>query len=362
MTEHRIAAVQKLMREQGIDYILLAPTPNMFYLTGLKTSPDERLQLVIVPKTGIPQVLLPEMYREAAGEIRGDFNLHTWADHENPVHLAEKLVGAVDNGMVAADQKMWTGHFLSIKPIFDGCRFVDANRVMSEVRVIKDAGELKLLGDAGELADQVMEMAAPEIREGLSEKELALFIESRIKSLGADGISFSPIVASGPNASSPHHIPGDRQFKKGDFIYMDFGAIIDGYCSDITRTFCLGKASERGKEVHRAVRNANEKGFYAVAEGIPCEDVDRAARGVIDNAGYGDYFIHRTGHGIGLDYHEDPYIVEGNGVLLRQGMVFSIEPGIYLPGELGVRIEDIVAVTDEGPVRFNNFPRGLIEL
>ncbi|NLJ99692.1 MAG: aminopeptidase P family protein [Clostridia bacterium] len=350
------------MRDNNVDYMLLAPTPNMFYLTGLETSPDERLQLLIVPGEGPLEVVIPEMYAETAEEKGDKFNLHTWADHENPVEIVGDIVRAEEGGAIAVDQKMWAGHFLSIKPLFQGCSFVDANLIMSPARVIKDSRELELLKEAGELADQVMELAAQEIRVGLMERELVLFIENKLKTLGAEGLSFSPIVASGPNASSPHHIPGDRQFEKGDFIVLDFGGKVGGYCSDITRTFCIGEASNKAKQVHRIVQEANEKGYFASTAGTPCEDVDRAAREVIDQAGYGEYFIHRTGHGIGLDCHEDPYIVEGNITLLEQGMTFSIEPGIYLPGEMGVRIEDIAAVTEEGPVRFNNFPRGLIEL
>ncbi|SHI32250.1 M24 family metallopeptidase [Desulfofundulus thermosubterraneus] len=357
----RVARVQQLMGRKGIDYLVLAPTANMFYLTGLKTVADERLQVAVLPAEGPLTLVLPEMYKEYAAKIHGHYRLLTWPDHQDPVELVMAAV-TTKQGRVAVDEKMWAGHFLSIMRAFSGFQFVAARDVMSEVRVCKDETELTLLEQAGKLVDRVMGEVLKEMREGVTEKELALFIENTIKALGAEDISFKPIVASGPNGSLPHHITGDRKLQKGDFIVLDFGAVVGGYCSDITRTFCLGKATPEGKEVYRVVQEANELGFQSAREGVPCGDVDRAARSLISRAGYGDYFIHRTGHGIGLDYHEDPYLVEGNTTPLRQGMVFSVEPGIYLPGKLGVRIEDIVAVTSDGPIRLNNFPRELIEI
>lgn len=357
----RLANVKKLMFEENIDYLVLAPTTNMFYLTGLKTVADERLQVAVLPAEGPITLILPEMYGETAKEIRVCHQLLTWADNQNPVDLVRAAVAGRE-GRVAVDDRMWAGHLLQIMQAFSGFQFVAAQKIMGRARVGKDQIELSLLKLSGELADAVMKEVMQEIKVGITEKQLAAFIANRIKVLGGDDISFQPIVASGPNGALPHHHPGDRKFEQGDFIVVDFGALLQGYCSDITRTFCLGKASEESKKIYLAVQEANEAGFQAVSNGVACQNVDKAARDAIKRAGYGNYFIHRTGHGIGLDYHEEPYLVAGNLTPLRPGMVFSVEPGIYLAGRMGVRIEDIVALTEDGPRRFNNFPRELIEL
>lgn len=357
----RVKRVRQIMAEKDIDYLVLAPSANMLYLTGLKTVADERFQAVLLPKDGKLTLILPEMYRDTVDGAPGNFALLTWSDHQDPLELIRKVVQKKDC-RVAVDERMWAVHLLIILKAFSGADFVEAGKVMGEVRVLKEKNELDLMERSGRLVDRVMEDVVKEIKEGVTEKELSLFIENRIKALGADGIAFKPIIASGLNGALPHHNTGNRKLKEGDFVTLDFGAVLEGYCSDITRTFHLGRASEEDKEVYRAVREANEAAFNSVEEGVLCCDVDRTARAVIERAGYGKYFIHRTGHGIGLDYHEEPYIVEGNERPLRRGMAFSIEPGIYLPGKLGVRIEDIVAITEEGPRRFNNYPRDLIEI
>ncbi|MEW6622491.1 MAG: Xaa-Pro peptidase family protein [Bacillota bacterium] len=357
----RIARVQQLMKTKGIDYLVLAPTPNMFYLTGMKTVADERLQAAIVPKEGALTMVLPEMYKETAAGQCENWRLLTWSDHQDPVELVKSAI-AITGGRAAIDEKMWAGHFLRVMSVFSDFKFFQAADVLRELRMVKDEQELAFLKQSGQLADMVMEEVLQEIREGVKEKELALFVEKRVKTLGAEDISFKPIIASGPNGSLPHHNTGERRLQKGDFVTMDFGAVLQGYCSDITRTIHIGKATNEEKEVYRVVQQANEAGFNAAGAGVACQEVDRATRRVIASAGYGHCFLHRTGHGIGLDYHEEPYIVEGNDICLRRGMVFSVEPGIYLTGKMGVRIEDIIALTGDGPVRFNNFTRELIEI
>jgi Xaa-Pro aminopeptidase len=171
---------------------------------------------------------------------------------------------------------------------------------------------------------------------------------------GAEGVAFETLVASGPNSALPHHRAGGRKIDRGDVVILDYGCRVGGYCSDITRTVVCGKATEEVKKVYEVVRRAQERGVKAVKKGAEAKEIDRAARSEIDGAGYGEYFIHRTGHGIGIDVHEEPYIVEGNALLLEEGMAFSVEPGIYIPGRFGVRIEDIVVVGMDGAERMNN--------
>lgn len=357
----RIKKIQEIMKEQRTDYLVLAPSANLFYLTGLKTTADERLQAFLVPAEGKPVMILPEMYRETAENLGKDsFELLTWADGLDPVNLLLPLIKK-HSAMAAIDERMWAGHFLSLRKAFPGYEFIGASGLMRQVRMIKDKHEMSLLEKAGGLTDKVMGEVRMVIQPGISEKELAFFVENKLKEYGAEDLSFKPIVASGPNTSSPHHNTSERKIMLGDLVVLDFGGLFQGYCSDMTRTFSVGKASEDVKKIYNAVKDANEAGFQAVQAGVSCEKVDEAARNVISQAGYAQYFVHRTGHGIGLDIHEDPYIVSGNQETLKTGMTFSVEPGIYLPGQYGVRIEDIVGLTEKGPIRFNNYPRELIE-
>ena len=363
MEMKRIRKVQGVMKGEGYSCLVLGPSSNMYYFTGLKTSPDERLQVVMIPAEGEPAAILPEMYKAKAEEqIGGSFPLLTWADQQDPAELVKKTAQKLDSGPVAVDDTLWASHLLQIMPTFPGAAFHPASRVVDNLRMFKDEDEIALMGQAQAAADRVLERVGKEIRPGMREMDLAFFIETAFREEGCDDISFKPIIASGPNSASPHHQTGDREFQPGDMIVVDCGGRFKGYCSDVTRTFCLGKADEEIKAIYRAVWEANERAFQRIAEGCSGEEADRAARQVITEAGYGHYFIHRTGHGIGLDVHEAPYLVEGNGEPLLPGMVFSVEPGIYLPGKFGVRIEDIAAVTGEGPIWLSHFPKELKEL
>lgn len=359
--DRRVQKVQGIMQREGFDYLMFGPSSNMFYFSGLRNWPDERLQLLIIPASGTPAAVLPAMYGEKAkGVIAGRFPLYTWNDQQDPVALVREAV-AKGTYRVAVDDTLWSSHLIGIMGVLAGSAFEPASRVADTLRKFKDDDEITLMAKAGAVADRVMAKVREEIRPGISEKELALFIENTFKR-ASDDISFRPIVASGPNGASPHHASGERKLQNGDFIVVDCGGLLNGYCSDMTRTFCLGRAGDEMRKVYQAVRSANAQAFAAVAGGCSGEEADAAARDIITRAGYGSNFTHRTGHGIGLDVHEAPYIVAGNRDRLLPGMVFSIEPGIYLPGRFGVRIEDIVAVTAEGPRRLNSFTHDLLEL
>lgn len=358
----RVEKLQQLMFENEIDYVILGPSTNMYYYTGLITAPDERLQVVMIPYRGVPILILPEMYNQEAGEKKGPYHLLLWPDGKDPYEMVHAVIGE-GSFRIAIDPKIQAGHFFGIMEPCESSEFVDAQKTLiNEMRIYKDAQELELMKKVGQLADRVMDYAAKRIRPGITEKQLAGIIENRILALGADSIPTPNIVSSGPNSSEPHHAPENRQFSKGDLIMVGFCANLDGYCTDMTRTFSLGSADSKARSIYSIIKKANEIGFKAVREGSTCQDVDRATRRVIIEAGYGEHFIHRTGHGIGLEIHEEPYLVEGNTELLAKGMVFSIEPGIYLLGEMGVRIEDTVAITDEGPIRLHSFSRELIEI
>jgi D-alanyl-D-alanine dipeptidase len=230
---------------------------------------------------------------------------------------------------------------------------------MTGLRIRKDPGELDLLTETAHDADRAFATLVGERFAGRTEREVAGALTAHLQEEGIDGVAFC-IVASGPNGASPHHEPGERRIEPGDAVVLDFGGRVGGYCSDITRTVSVGEPAAEVAKVHAIVREAQEAGFRAAGPGVPAEEVDRAARRVIEDAGYGHAFIHRTGHGIGLEEHEHPYIVEGNAEALESGMCFSIEPGIYLEGGFGIRIEDIVALTEDGAVRLNEAPHELL--
>ncbi len=362
----RINAARDLMRRQSFDYLLIGPSANMYYFSGLNTSPDERLQLLIIPASAEkhPAALLPEMYLQKAKEvIASTYSLHAWPDNADPFAMAGDLIGNNGRMRILIDDTMRSDHLIGLGKALGEAEFEPASLVVSSLRAYKDNSEVELMREAGRAADRVMEKVREEIKPGMSESELSLLIEIEYRQQ-ADDISFKPIVASGPHAAQPHHSTGSRRFEVGDLIVVDCGALYRGYCSDITRTFCLGKADPEMKKVYSVVQEANAAAFRALEErgSLSGEELDAAARLVITEAGYGQYFIHRTGHGIGLEVHEEPYIVEGNREPLRQGNAFTIEPGIYLPGRFGVRIEDVAVITGAGPERLTSYERGLIEL
>lgn len=359
----RIAKVQEKMQLENLDYLILGPSSNMYYFTGFKMVADERLQLIIIPSSGTPTAILQEMYKEEAENImKGRITILTWNDKQEPLQLVKEILQETKNIRIAVDDTLRSRHLIKMMTVFPDCSFACASRLVDSLRMFKDEEEIKMIAKAEALADKVMEKVQEVIKPGMREKELEFFVVKSFQEMGADGISFKPIVASGNNSSSPHHISDNREFQAGDFIIVDCGGIIDGYCSDITRTFCLGKATEEMKKIYNAVREANEESFSILHKGCLAEEVDRRARKVISDFGYGSYFTHRLGHGIGLDIHEAPYLVEGNRQQILPGMVFSIEPGIYLPGKYGVRIEDIVVITEEGPRYLSKFNKELVEL
>lgn len=352
------------MTRESVDYLMVGPGTNTNYFSGLQTSPDERLQLLIIQAVGKPVAVLPEMYLEKAKDVIGDQCLiRAWSDNDNPFQLVAEQLNDGAKLRIAVDDTLRADHLLGLQKVFPGSVFDPASLLTNSLRACKDEHEIGLMAKAGELADMLMTKLQQEIRSGITEKELALFIEIEYKSM-TDDISFKPIVASGPNGALPHHSPGNRKLQEGDLIVIDCGALHSGYCSDITRTFSLGRATAEMKNVYAVVREANERAFETLKKDhLPSgEEVDFVARTVITEAGYGSRFTHRLGHGIGLDVHEAPYLVEGSREPLRKGMTFTIEPGIYLPGEFGVRIEDVVAITGEGPQKLTAFTRDLLEI
>jgi Xaa-Pro aminopeptidase len=279
-----------------------------------------------------------------------------WGDGQDPYDMVHEILPGV--GTYGLTDTMWAMHVLGFRHALPGSTFVLASGVISRLRIRKDPGEIDLLAAAGRSADESFARIVQETFAGRTEQDVSRALARYLVETGHDLADFG-IVGSGPNGASPHHESGPRVIQAGDTVVLDFGGRASGYFSDITRTVSVGEPTGEVKEVHEIVREAQEAAFRAARTGAPAQDVDRAARTVITEAGYGQAFIHRTGHGIGLEVHEPPYMVEGNTQPLEPGMCFSIEPGIYLEGRFGVRIEDQVAVTEDGAVRLNNAPRDL---
>jgi len=341
--------------EAGLGALLATPGPDLLYLTGHAPPPLERLTLLVVAPGRGPVLLVPLLERPAAlaSPAADRIEVLGWADGEDPYTVGPELRPP---GPLAVTDQAWASHILGLQEAAADRAFIAAGRAMPPLRAVKDEEELAALAKAASAADAAFADIVLVTFAGRREADVSTDLADTLRRHGHQVVDFT-VVGSGPNGTSPHHEAGERVIAKGEAVVMDFGGHLDGYCSDITRTVFVEQQPEEFDRVHDVVRRAQQAAFDAVRPGVPAEDVDRAARDVIDDSGYGEWFIHRTGHGIGLEIHEPPYIVAGNATKLEAGMTFSIEPGIYLPGRFGVRIEDIVAVTDRGAVRLNEAPR-----
>jgi Xaa-Pro dipeptidase len=364
----RLDALRRLQVANGVACVALVPGANLRYFSGVAMHLSERPTVALVPAEGPLFFVLPEL--EAPGiraRLEVDAQLLTYRDEEGHEHaffeVSEKL--GLDAGPIAVEYLvMRLLEMRRIEQAFPGSRLVAVEPWLPELRMAKDEVEVANMRRAVEIAEQAMQrlLDARAIRPGRTELEVAADLQIAILRGGGQGEAFPPIVVAGPNSASPHAGPSRRPLAEGDLVVVDWGAAYQGYRSDITRTFVLGAPTPEMTLIHDVVLAANRSGRLAVRPGIPAQEVDRAARRAITLAGYGEYFIHRTGHGLGLETHEPPYMVEGNLELLRPGMTFTVEPGIYLPGVGGVRIEDDVVVTEEGSETLTTLPRELHSL
>ncbi|MFP4554461.1 MAG: M24 family metallopeptidase [Actinomycetota bacterium] len=353
----RVRRLQEGMGETGVDVTLLSVGADLPYFTGYEAMPSERLTVLVVPASGHPVLFVPHL--EAPRVEPGEFEVRSWGETDDPVALAAALA---DPSRVAVGDHMWAVFLTRFLEHWTDAQWLPASELTSDLRMRKDDAEIELLRQAAHAVDRVMARIPEEIVfGGRTERDVARDLARLVVEEGHDTAEFG-IVAAGPNGASPHHHGGDRVMEEGDVVVCDFGGRLGGYYSDSTRTFVVREPTSEQTDVHEIVREANEEARRKVAPGVPCEEVDRAARKVITDAGYGDYFIHRTGHGIGLEVHEHPYMVEGNDRPLEPGMTFSVEPGIYLPGQFGVRIEDIVVCTPDGSETLNQSAHALFSV
>jgi Xaa-Pro aminopeptidase len=356
--QDRLARAAKEAAAADLDALVITPSPDLFYLAGYDAPLLERLTALIARANGSHLLIVPELERPraAASPAEGLLDIQSWGDGEDPFDIVSRILA--DGKRYGATDRMWAMHLLGLQKALPSSGFVLASVVMNRLRVRKDEEEVELLARAGHAADESFAQLSQEGLAGRTEHDVSRRLSELLVENGCTSAAFA-IVGSGPNGASPHHDPGQRSICAGDAVVLDFGGWVGGYCSDMTRTVSVGEPSAEVSEVHEVVRRAQEAAFRAVEPGVPAQEVDRAARKVIKDAGYGDRFFHRTGHGIGLEEHEHPYIVEGNTEPLEAGMCFSIEPGIYLDGQFGVRIEDIVTATDQGARRLNEASRDL---
>jgi Xaa-Pro aminopeptidase len=341
--------------------LLLTPSPDYAYLLGYRPPALERLTCLVLPAGGMPTVVLPRLEeplaRHELGDLVDSVELATWDESDDPFRLVRGLL-AGRNGRVGVQDQMHARFVLRLRAALDPIELVEAGPSMAPLRRIKSAGEVDRLRAAGAAADAAMDQVTAEQLSGRSEAEVSRRINELLLAAGHQTADFA-IVASGPNSASPHHEPGTRLIREGDAVVLDIGGSLGGYCSDTTRTAFVGEPPAEFAELFAVLERAQAAACETVAPGVAAEAVDAAARQVIAAAGFGDRFIHRTGHGIGMETHEEPYLVAGNAEPLQAGHAFSVEPGIYLEGRWGARIEDIVVCTETGGERLNISSRAL---
>lgn len=353
-----------LLKQKEVKALILSPSANMSYLTGFNTFPGERLLVNILMDTGENIFIVPKLYESEVREKAEYDQIFSWNDTQNPVDII-KIVAEkynLSNCSIAIEETMWFTAFNKIFTSLKDVNYIHAAEIIGELRQCKSSIEFEKMRAASLAADKAIENILNNIKAGLKESEVRDMLEAEMKKVGASGPSFPTIIGSGSNSALPHYGAGERLLQDGDSVVMDFGCLLDNYCSDMTRTIIIGQASDKFKSVYAILKKAQQLAIDKVKPGVKASEVDYAARKYITDKGYGDYFIHRTGHGIGLEVHEMPYITESSEVVLKPGMVFSIEPGIYLEGEFGIRIEDLVMVTEDGVEVLNHFTKELIEV
>lgn len=360
MSDERLARTQSVLQRDDVDALLVGPSADLRWLVGYHALPLERLTLLVVPSQGQPQLVVPALEAARARESGADryATIRPWDETDDPMALVRSIVGGGAGGRFAVQDRLWTSFTLALQATLPAAAWVPGSEVMRDLRIIKAPEEQQALRDVGAAIDQVHARVPDLLRPGRTEREVGRDIADLIL-VDHDEVNFV-IVGSGPNGASPHHETGERVLVAGDPVVVDIGGTRAGYCSDCTRNYVVGEVPPEYAQLHAVLEDAQERAVAAVRPGATAEAIDAAAREPITAAGYGELFIHRTGHGIGVEEHEEPWIVAGNGRALAPGMAFSVEPGIYVPDRFGARIEDIVLVTEDGVERVNHRPRHVL--
>lgn len=354
MYSKRIEKLRTLMKEKDLLQLLVTDTASIFYLTGRWIESGERLLVLMIRQSGKPILFINELFPEKESE---DLDFIWVKDTTDSILL---LAEKIEKDKVLGIDKNWpSGFLIRLMETMGSSKVVNSSLLLDLIRSQKDEEEIQFMKDVSKMNDEAMSMLIDAINEELTEKDMEDILKDIYNNLGADGFSFTPIIAYGKNGSNPHHENSQRLLKEGDSIILDIGCKKDHYSADMTRTVFFMELSEKAKEVYETVLEANMKAIEKVRPGVRFSEIDGAARRVIEAKGYGEYFTHRTGHSIGIEVHEHGDVSSSNDDLLKPGMVFSVEPGIYLEGELGVRIEDLVLVTEEGYETLNKYPKDL---
>jgi Xaa-Pro dipeptidase len=364
MNKKRIQQLQTQLQQSGYDVAAIQPGPNLLYLTGIHSHLSERPLVLFVPAEGELAIVIPILEAPKAEKAGiAPTQIFGWGDGEGYAGAFQRASHALGlDGQTAAVETLYMRvlELEMLHAVAPQLKTAHVDGLMNGLRLVKDDEELGKMERAVAVAETAMAALLPQIKIGQTEKYIAGLLAQELLNAGSEAMPFSPIVSSGPNAASPHAVPTDRPIGAGELLIIDWGAVVADYPSDLTRTFAVGDISAELRHLYEAVASANEAGKAASAPGATCSAVDEAARGVITAAGYGDYFIHRTGHGLGLEVHEAPSMMTGNLQKLVTGMVFTVEPGIYLPGVGGARVEDDVVITADGHRSLSTFPRTLL--
>jgi Xaa-Pro dipeptidase len=362
MITSRLDRLSASLRTSGLDAVALNPGPTLKYIANLNFHLSERPVVLLIAPGQDPAIILPELELLKVDLL--PFKAQAFAYGENPSEWEQAFRNAaqalgLDGKRIGVEPRaMRLLEFRHIKVGAPEAEYPDASDVLASLRIKKDKAEVEAMRRAVKIAQDGLEATIPSIKIGMTERELSSELVMQLLKHGSDSeMPFSPIVSSGPNSTNPHASPSERKLQAGDMLVVDWGAAYNGYVSDLTRTFAVGEVDAEYAKIHKIVQESNAAGRAAAKPGAPCANVDKAARAVIEKAGYGKYFTHRVGHGIGMEGHEDPYMRGDNKQLLEPGMAFTVEPGIYLTGRNGVRIEDNVVITEDGADCLSDMPR-----
>ena len=361
MTIHqeRCQRAQQAMVQKNIDWLFVSHSTDLLYLIGFTKRPSERLALLMIPQSGRPQMVVPAFELDVFEKYARFFDLVGWQETENPVRKVGDIVGGDGAGQtIAIGDHLHSAFLLRIQAILSQADYREGYEILAHLRMKKTQDEINHLRSAAHGADRSLEALFDQPLFEMTELDVIKFLHAQLLQNGHESVG-TGIVGAGANGASPHHKTSQRPLQRGDAVVVDFGGGLNGYRSDMTRTFQLGEPADEFREIYEITKEAQQLAFEAIKPGVTAETIDEVARTYITQRNYGDYFLHRTGHGIGLDGHEYPYIIAGDQTVLQEGMTFSVEPGIYLKGKYGVRIEDIVVVTATGAERLNQFPRDL---
>ena len=362
MTQARLDKLNASLRISDLDAVILNPGSTLTYLTGLHFHLMERPVVLLFAKDQVPVIVLPEL--ELQKVVLLPYKLQVFAYPENPsewdiaFRQAAQALGLDGKRIGVEPRQLRLLEYGYLKKAAPEADYPDGSSVLAGLRLRKEQAEVEAMRKAVEIAQSALEATIPSIKVGMTEKELSSELVAQLLKHGSEPeMPFSPIVSGGPNSANPHASPSERKLQAGDLLVIDWGAAYGGYISDLTRTFAVDELDDEYQKIHKIVQEANAAGRAAAKPGVPCANVDIAARDVIEKSGYGKYFTHRTGHGIGMEGHEEPYMRGDNMQILEPGMAFTVEPGIYLPGRNGVRIEDNVVITDTGADVLSDMPR-----